>query len=243
MSLYRESDGGVCSQLQHGSHILEPNLQQFVRSPEFRAAMERAASDEEIKARLMIQALKGISLSTDKGDTMDDFTIYYPENGRKMVCFWIKFHGWVNFIGNIDLPEGSEIAIELIEAIQENLNSRMFKAATVMRRIYPVKDRLYGQAGRKVKLAERQLNEGYAEKREEIAKSYSSFEERYIHLRALDEEIKAKVDELYDQTYNRRIDQLEERYRRVSRQAHPEFNGAYTEAVASFLYKHLPMPA
>lgn len=207
--------------LRGGKHLLTPEQVSMVEDPNFENTMRHAEQDEDAKAFLMIEALKGISLDPRTGERPECFCKQYGE----VISFNIRFYGWTNFIGLIDLPAGSGRAKQLIGAIEANLKSRMFKAAKMHRRLNARRGRLHEQVVKRAHQA------------------YLSVRMESPDGRFTSAEHKERADEAYERVFAPRMAVVDDRIRRVGSSATPEFQGAFTEAVAKFLYWHLPFTA
>lgn len=206
--------------------MLNSEMRSMVEGKDFEVAMCNASDDPDSKAFLMIQALNEISLDPVVGDTVHSFIFIYGQGGGN-VCFNIRFDRFVNFIGLIELPENSGRAKQLMEAIEKNLNGKMFKAAKMHRRMDV----------RCVRLTQRA--------RDCASKAYSAvIEAAYVNSKLIPdvniEHLKSEALAAYAKVFNPRKEQLQNRCRNVGRVACPGFQDGYTEAVAGFLYRHLP---
>ena len=138
--------------------------------------------------------------------------------------YTIRFNRVSNFIDPVfSLPVSSGRAKQLNKAIEANLNSKMFKAAKMSRRL------------------DRQLLRLESQIEAKARKAYDAFKDPNgcFTKENLEERLRL-ANEAYDQVTDPRKEQLKERVRRVSNCAFPGFQGSYSEAVAGFLYKHLP---
>lgn len=202
-------------ELRHQVHMMSPDVANWVKSADFESALRRIENDDDSMAFLMIEALKGIALDPLRGDSTGAFCECYEET----MVFNIHFDRWINFIGIIELPLGDR-ASQLRDAIRLNLDSRMFKAAKMSRRLDRKLNRLMGQADDRARAA---------------------FEAIYrrpgvIHTPELLEE----ACNTRERIRNRRREELLQRKHRVAQHACPGFLGGYSDAVANFLYRHMP---
>lgn len=162
-----------------------------------------------------------MALDPLSGNTTDAFVLGLNSD---LVCFNIRFDRFTNFIGLIELPATSGRVEQLIEAIRKNLNSKMFKAAQIHRRLDRRRIRLFEQAGDRASAA-------YAEVIQNADKT--------VHR----DDLLQQAREAYNQVFNPRKEQIQTRCRNVGRVSSNGFQGSYTEAVAGFLYRHLPFDA
>lgn len=210
--------------LRHYSlHMFTGELKDFVLSAEFEENMRKADADPEILARLNMRALKGITLESFRGTRPDDFIL----RSETHTTYLIGFSRVVNPMGPmLTLPNDSDYVDEMTRAVEENLNSKMFKAAKMSRRMDKRAVRLASQSaarGRKAyDLVLKQSN--YYSKE-------SSPEERYHQI--------FLANLAYDQVTDPARARIKERHRRVSDCVDPGFTGNYSEAIANFFHKHL----
>lgn len=210
----------IAIQLPQSLHLLTPELASFVSSDAFKKTMAVVEKDADTKAFLAIEALKGIALDPLTGKKPEAF---YFQSGDRL-CFNLKFDRWVNFIGWFELPENSGRAKQVVEAIRSNLESRMFKAASMHRRLDKRRANMYEQVTQRARKA-------YAEVVQKCSRQEAP------------EEVRRKADAAYDSVFDRRWEDINARVRKIAKESSPGFRGGYSEAVANFLYWHLPMKA
>lgn len=208
----------IVGDLRRSAHMFSPELVAFVESDSFAKVMNKADKNDDTKAVLMIEALKGMALDPLAGDTPEAFASCY----RKSIVFNISFNRVVNFIGWFDLPADSERADQVLDAIRSNLESPMFKAAAVHRRLDKRRKALHVIADDKAR-----------EARQAVFKRYGVNYEK--------SEIREEADAAYHQIYDPWMAKIDARIKRVADVSAPEFKGAYTEALAQFLYGHLQL--
>lgn len=208
----------IIGMLRSGRHLLTLEQVSMIENPDFESAMGHTEKDEDTKAFLMIEALKGISLNPLRGDRLASFCHQDVEG----IYFDISFHCWTNFIGLIGLPAGSGRAKQLMEAIEANLKSRMFKAAKMHRRLNVRRGRLHEQVSKRAYQA------------------YLSVRMESPDGRFTSAEHEERANEAYEHVFAPRMAVVDDRIRRVANCATPEFQGAFTDALAKFLYWHLP---
>jgi hypothetical protein len=111
------------------------------RTLDYRARLEAMERDPEQLARLTIALLRHMALDPQRGTTVDDHTpfrgalIKGSNTASTDVYFALQFHRVTNFIGNFTLSAASPEMPALLKAIEENLASKMFKAAQMDRRL------------------------------------------------------------------------------------------------------------
>jgi len=209
-------NSSVLGALRRGTHMLDEIMASALLCDDAVAAMQKTDEDPDAQAFLMLELLKSIALDPTQGETPDRFFRIYDDE----VIFTLHLDRWSNFITScLCLPHGSR-ANQLIEAIQENLNSRMFKAAKMSRRLDKRFNRLYQQARNRA---------------EKIA--YAGEE----NLWSWPKDRRDEADSLYRRIFEKREETLLNRLRKVSAVASPGLQGGFTEAVAKFLYNHLPI--
>lgn len=209
--------------LRRSVHLMEKNLADFVRSKDFEDALTKTEMEEDAKAYLMVEALKKIALCPCRGETPEDFIFYRSDS---VIAFNIQFDRWSNFIGLIGLPLNSGRAQQLIDAIETNLNSKMYKAAKMHRRLYFRRRKIESQVCGRARSVYTKVLERY---RSETGAKWNTAE------------VIALADEEFDRIYSPRMKNVDERVRKVADVAEGGFRGAYPEAVANFLYGHLPI--
>lgn len=208
----------LVGQLRRSTHMLRPDVASFVCSVEFKEAIAAADASEDTKAFLMVEALKGIALDPLTGEGPASFYTIHGDSAG----FHIRLNRTSNFIGLIDLPADSGRAKQLTEAIEQNLASRMFKAAKMHRRLDKRRTRLHMLAHEKAWFARMEV----------------------LEYRTNPKPSKEKLDlakAAYAMIYDPRMEAIDARIKRVSDASCPAFRGAYTSAVAEFLYRHLPV--
>jgi hypothetical protein len=203
--------------LKHSRHLLRPEHVSMVNAPDFEAAVRRASQDPDTKAFLTIEMLKGIALDPLVGDASEAFYTVFGDT----VGFGIKIDRTVNFVGSFSLPARSARTRQLIEAIETNLGSKMFKAAKMSRRLDARRVRLEARARSKG-------HDAYLKVRSEFGGRFRSQEHKDI------------AEQAYDSVVEPRCSILRDRVRRVASAASPNFNESYSISLAKFLYWHLP---
>jgi hypothetical protein len=206
----------------HGLHMLSGDVRTFVASEAFTTGMLAADRDPSTLAYLTIKALNGLALDPTVGNTE---TAFFSVSGD-VVSFAVRFHTIANFIGDFSLPCEDSRAQQLIEAIQGNLDGKMFKAATIYRRLYSCSSRLLGSAERRARRARYE---------------YETARRNYATDRRLTDAELAQADAIYDGVYQPSHDRITGRMRALTHAATPGFSGAFTTTVADFLYWNLPI--
>jgi hypothetical protein len=107
----------------------------YLRSPAYLAALEGIKDNPQEMARLTVGLLKHMALDPTRGTQIGDFALGYDNPEDETIYFLCHINRVSNFVGYFELPRGSREAVKLVEAIRENLESRMFKAARMSRRL------------------------------------------------------------------------------------------------------------
>lgn len=223
-----QGNSSVLSALRSGTHMLEGDIVSALLSEDAIEAMRKTDEDVDAQAFLILELLQCIALDPMWGNTPERFYSVYEDE----IFFIIHLDRWANFITPcLGLPHGHR-ANQLIQAIKDNLASKMFKAAKMSRRLDKRFVRLSEQAHRRYyKIAYASLEKPWP--KDQFESDHRSWQE---HFRAR-EDASAKYDELFDE----RREALLKRLRKVSSAASPGLQGGFTEAVAKFLYNHLPI--
>lgn len=218
---------GYCEKMHnslkhHGLHMLSGDVRSFVASESFTKRMLAADRDASTLAYLTIKALDGLALDPTVGVAEASFFSVSAD----VVSFHVRFHTITNFIGDFSLPCETPRAQELIQAIQMNLDGKMFKAAVIYRRLYQRSSRLLGVAERRARRARYEY---------EMARRDLTADRRLT-----DDEL-ARADAIYDGVYQPAHYRVTGRMHALSHTATPGFAGGFTPSVAEFLYWHLPI--
>jgi len=108
------------------------SISEYISSPVFLAYVESIDKNVSEKVRLTLALLSHISLDCLAGTKVSDFVDFYPEDGQVWVC--LQFHCLVNLVGDFTLSANTIDAHMLANAIQDNLDSKKFKAAQYYRK-------------------------------------------------------------------------------------------------------------
>lgn len=104
---------------------------EFLRSAAFLEAINRADQDPAERARLLIGMLNHVALDPAEGTQAEHFVELQGEYLR----VWVKFYRTSSIFGIFTIPRTSSEGRKLVQAIQANLDSRLFKAACMHRRL------------------------------------------------------------------------------------------------------------
>jgi hypothetical protein len=107
----------------------------YLKNPAYLKALEGIADNPREMARLTVGLLKHMALDPTRGTQIGDFALGYDDPADETIYFLCHINRVSNFVGYFELPRGSEEASQLVKAIRENLESRMFKAARMSRRL------------------------------------------------------------------------------------------------------------
>lgn len=207
----------IVQDLRRSAHMLTPDLAQWVFTQEFENAVLVAETENSVKAILLIELLNEISLDPLSGTSPDAF--YTRHLGS--VGFNARLNRWTSFIGVFELSEPKESALiaSVISAITANLDSKMFKAARLHRRL----DKRYS---RRYKIA---AEHAYAE--------YTAYLSKCVLPNS--ESDRSRASEVRDQKLAQQLALFTSRTQRVSQVSGSLFTSSYTESLTSFLARHL----
>ena len=115
----------------------------YLRTEAFKGLVRTLKEDPRALARLTIGLLDHIALDPLEGDNIIDFVSYSgPDHAltelnaeSESIWFYLHLNRVTNFIGSFTLPRSAPECAELFSAIQRNLDSKMFKAAAMHRRL------------------------------------------------------------------------------------------------------------
>ncbi len=223
-----QGNSSVLGALRSGTHMLEGDIVSALLSEDAIEAMRKTDEDVDAQAFLILELLQCIALDPTWADTPERFYSVYEDE----IFFIIHLDRWANFITPcLGLPHGHR-ANQLIQAIKDNLSSKMFKAAKMSRRLDKRFVRLSEQAHKRChKIAYSDIDKAWPK-------------DRLVRDRHLREEFllaREKADAMYEELFEARREVLLKRLRKVSSAASPGLQGCFTEAVAKFLYNHLPI--
>ena len=111
------------SRPQLGSAVAE-----YISSTAFLAKVEEIDTNVSEKVRLTLDLLSHVALDCSQGTQVSDFLNLSPEDGEIRVC--LQFNRIVNLVGDFTLLANTIDAHMLANAIQDNLDSKKFKAAS-----------------------------------------------------------------------------------------------------------------
>lgn len=157
-------------QLHHHRRFMTDEVYAYLSSPEAAAAAAAAEHDPRASAIVMIETLKGVALDPLRGNKAEHFMIDHGDCST----FWLQFDRLGHFITMFDLSKSDPAHAELVEAMRENIASRMFKAAAMARRTHAVLGRLESRNVRKwhqihdAYVAERLQPDAYGAKRDAV---------------------------------------------------------------------------
>lgn len=118
--------------------ILSASVQDQLRSEQFEDQVQALNKDAGALARMTVALLKYLALDPNVGHRVEDFIPEMNPAGRfttGQVWVNLEFFKTSNFIGSFTIEANSAELPQLLQAIQENLDSKMFKAAVLYRRL------------------------------------------------------------------------------------------------------------
>lgn len=191
------------SLLVHSMHLLSADLRALVDSCRFEELLKRVDSDPQVRAEMLVGALKDIALDPLRGSRAEDFY----RIGAEDTVFFVELDRVCNIFPMLALPNGSPEAAALIEAIRVNLASCMYKAAAMHRRLDDRRVRLSYQSERR---AQAVFERVYRQARNEVS---------------TDEAIKIAA-EARRTRHTESLEHWRQRARRVASAASPGFDAA-----------------
>lgn len=212
--------------LRRSTHTMNRYIADFVMSEEFMRSVREIDSNPARRAALMVELLKVVALDPTAGSKPTDF---YSRSGAE-VSFNLRLDRVINPLGSLFFLSIEDAhCVELMKAVKRNLESRMFKAAKMHRRL----DNLAQRAmGRYSDLA----NKAYQRVRLHVTGRLKS-----EHREHLTENDLAEMDRAFDEVYAPLKERLWKRMGKVAEASSPGlYNSSYTNWLASFLYLKLP---
>lgn len=220
---------------------LDGEVEEHFRSLDYRARLEALGSDPEQMARLTIALLKHMSLDPQRGTTVDDHTpfrgalIKGSNTAPTSIYFALQFHRVVNFIGNFTLSADSPEMPALLKAIEENLSSKMFKAAQMDRRLEKTVPSHYARFR---KQSEAAYSAAY-QKAEKGAPAWKAFDNE-ARCRYYDANVYPVARAASNAVLAPLQDRILKRLAKVRNAAYDEdFRGSYTEIRIAFATRYL----
>lgn len=211
------------------------------RSLDYRVRLEAMERDPEQLARLTIALLGHVALDPQQGTTVDNHTpfrgalIKGSNTHPTAVYFALQFHRVVNFIGNFTLSADSPEMPELLNAIEKNLSSKLFKAAQMVRRLEKTVPSHYARFRKKSEAAYSAAYEK-AEKGAPAWKSFDNEERSRFYETNVYPVARAASNTVLTPLQDRIINRLAA----VSNTAYDDdFRGSYTEMRVAFATRYL----
>lgn len=198
----------------HGLHMLPENIKPFFQAEGYIDLMLEIDNSEQRKAELTIQMLNCMALSPTEGyESVDD--CYYDGDGT--AAFMLHFNRITNPIGMFTLELSDPLFQSVLDAISENLKSRMYKAAIISRRI------------------ERLSVKAQVRYRRKAGKAY----EQVMDAAEVSAEVIAQAEQAYNDSIKPNETRLFNRLRSVSNVAMPNAENGYTIWLAEFLHNNV----
>lgn len=215
----------------------------YVRTKAFLEDVERLEQEPKELARLTLGMLKHLALDPSIGDCVEKFVSISDES----IWFQLTFHRFTNIAGWFRLPRNTVESDQLLGAIQQNLESRRFKAANLCRRL----DKKFQM--RVSKLRRRADSFGQRHRAEIALLVAKSPPPRYLDpdstaARAAREVARQAYEAIWQEAFGPTIRHLEGRMRAVELATfafEPEFLGdsGFYSLVAEFAFKYIrPQP-
>ena len=220
MTLYSKPCS-IHNQLRTGAQMLSGDVRAFVESQAFTDGLVTAEKYDVEKARMTIAMLKCVALDPLRGA---DRHAFITQGEGKLRCN-LAFDRLANFVGLFEIDLAAPLAKALVDAVEQNLRGRMFKAAQASRRIERRSVAMLAKAARRGTAAYRASLDAAMPKG---VLRWSPTPEDYFRANAE-----------FDRAYGNARENIERRLSALGRVASPGFTGGYTEAVAGFLHSYL----
>lgn len=124
--------------MHFNTEILFARVLEQLRSEQFEDQVQALNNDAAALARMTVALLQYLALDPNVGSRVEDFIPEaHPARRTNAGQVWVNlaFFQTANFIGAFTLESDSVELSLLVKAIQENLDSKMFKAAVLYRRL------------------------------------------------------------------------------------------------------------
>jgi hypothetical protein len=208
----------------------------YFRSSDYLARLEELGNDTRALARLSAALLEHVALDPLHGNKLEDFITVSSNAETVFVC--LQLNRLVNPIGAFAVSSEAPEAAVLVQAIEKNLASRMFKAAVMHRRLAHGNTKRY----RRFEKAARAAFQAAYDKAESTTPqpAYFSEDARYARMRAIRETAEAARAEVYGPLEAR----LKGRIHAVANQAYSaDYRGGYYDILAAFASRYIcPAP-
>lgn len=199
-------------------------------SQDYRDDMEAIHNDPVLATRLTLRLLENIALDCKAGTTVEDFLGPDSKDGVEFVN--LRIHRTANFIPAFSLSRSSDEFAQLREAVKVNLESSMFRAANISRRLeasYTSREARWSRLAYKAY--------GLASDKANAACPRSHFHRTREDVQAIVEASNRAYDAVYrplEACYKRRLASLEQLRDRT-----PMFDGAFPDIAANFVRLHV----
>lgn len=207
----------------------------YFRSQDFRTELERIGNDPKARLHLTISLLKHMALDPLVGTRVRDFLDISASPGQLLFVYF-RFNRVANPIDHFLVKAGSEEFELLVKAVQENLKSRMFKAARIHRRVDVLRIRICEQISRRA-------NQAYYAVKEEGTRNAPARTSRFGTDPVASKhwhDTQAAADAAFDAAYDAGIQRTHDRVRRIANEAFsPEFRGNGIDILAAFARMYL----
>lgn len=219
----------VLSLINHASNSIPLHMKEKLTSKAFIDACRAIDSDEKERIRLTIALLKIIALDPkSKYEEKDSAGMY--GGVTNLTQYSLRFHRVINPIGWLSVVNYEDTFTEIELAIKENLNSRMYKAAQVSRRI----DSIVNKGIERISKKGRELS---LELKDEMkSKHQTGLSDR--NFRLTDEQY-AEISNQVLAFENPKKENLYARFRSVERLTSPGIEKGYYAWFATFLFHNI----
>ena len=209
-------------------------LAEYCRTPEYCAKLTALSKDPAVLARLAIALLSHMALDPLTGNRAEHFVRGLEGAEGSEVWVSLSFHRVINILGSFFLPRDLPETTELLAAVEANLNGRLFKAATIHRRIE--------RGTRRSRLLTRAATRAGNERARILTEGLtpSAMPKYEYEQAAYREALYSQAQSAYDAIYEPRYAQIQGRLRALGAQAYTsDFRGAYTDILIAFAQQYV----
>jgi hypothetical protein len=218
----------------------------YIRGEAFRTDVKNIQASPQELARLTLGLLKQLALDPQRGVLLGDFVQYAGEAPElekltatsDSIWFCLHFNRVTNFIGSFTLLRSAPETELLLKAIQDNLDSKIFKAARMHRRLAAKMHKSYSRIYRLGREAHQKIMD--ASKSEKYALAFRGAAEWNTSARLLREELYDAAARAQEDVVAPLKARLENRLGAVANAAFGEdFCGGYTEILTAFAVHYI----
>jgi len=210
--------------LRRGDHLLDGALRSFVHQNSVMANALAVDQDDEKKAWLSLELLSCLALEPLHGTAATDFFSVYSND----IGFRLSFYTVTNPVGIFGLPRTHELSRRVVAAIETNLESRMFKVASMLRG---------SVESWRVLAWKRYEARARAASQRVLAECLGLAPAKHV----LSREDRESMDAAYDSVLTPLEEHFQSRVRNLGNVAVPGLDAGWTRWLAGFLYQSLSL--